>query len=96
VNLLPSDFTIAVIVTSKKCFGSAGCSYKYTTRPTYGGVSPLPPTATVIYNLTGGTESQVGRFTIKADGTATVTDEESIQGEDGAVFTATVTQVLVP
>ena len=90
----PADFIVGVIITEQKCFGSAGCSFHYTINPQYISAKPLPDKTTVIYTVTGGDQDQVGNFTIDAHGTATFDREESIDGQEGAVLKATVTQVI--
>src|SRR3954470_5562488 len=72
-----ADFVVGVIITEQKCFGSAGCSYHYTINPQYISAKPLPEKTTVIFNVTGGEQDQVGNFTIDQDGTATFDRETS-------------------
>ncbi|MDA4103538.1 hypothetical protein MMON44395_18400 [Mycolicibacterium monacense DSM 44395] len=43
-----ADFIIEVIVTEQKCFGSAGCNYRYTVNPQYISAQPLPEKTTVV------------------------------------------------
>lgn len=89
-----ADFTVGVVVTEQKCFGSAGCIYRYTINPQYLSAKPLPDETTVIFKVTGGDQDQVGNFTIDGDGTATFDRETTIDGPEGADLQATVTQVL--
>ncbi|WP_166904268.1 hypothetical protein [Mycobacterium sp. DL440] len=89
-----ADFVIDVVVTQQKCYGSAGCNYRYTINPQYVSAKPLPDKTTVIFKVTGGDQDQVGNFTIDADGTATFDRETGISGPEGADLQATVTQVL--
>ncbi|MBP2453014.1 hypothetical protein [Mycolicibacterium lutetiense] len=89
-----ADFVIGVVVTEQKCFGSAGCNYRYTINPQYVSSKPLPEKTTVVFKVTGGDQDQVGNFTIDADGTATFDRETGISGPEGADLHATVTQVL--
>lgn len=89
-----ADFAVGVVVTEQKCYGSAGCNYRYTINPQYLSAKPLPDKTTVIFNVTGGDQDQVGNFTIDADGTATFDRETGISGPEGADLRATVTQVL--
>lgn len=91
---VPADFVIGVIVTEQKCFGSAGCSYRYTINPQYLSAKPLPDKTTVVFKVTGGDQDQIGNFTIDGDGTATFDRETRIDGPDGADLQATVTQVI--
>lgn len=90
----PSDFIVGVIVTEQRCFGSAGCNYRYTINPQYISTQPLPDKTTVVFTVTGGEQDQVGNFTIDADGTATFDRETRISGEENANLQATVTQVI--
>ncbi|UXA10247.1 hypothetical protein KXD97_19110 [Mycobacterium sp. SMC-8] len=89
-----ADFEVGVIVTEQKCFGSAGCNYRYTINPQYVSAKPLPDKTTVVFTVTGGDQDQVGNFTIDQDGTATFDRETSISGQENANFRATVTQVI--
>ncbi|WP_215547615.1 hypothetical protein [Amycolatopsis sp. CA-230715] len=63
-----SDFSFKAKVTEKKCFGSAGCSVRYTLADfDYLGVLPLDPAkpCTVIYEVTGGEDgTETGSFTV--------------------------------
>lgn len=89
-----ADFVVGVVVTQQKCYGSAGCNYRYTINPQYISAKPLPDKTTVIFKVTGGDQDQVGNFTIDADGTATFDRETGISGPEGADLRASVTQVL--
>lgn len=96
-----TDFTLAVKVLKKSCFGSAGCNLTYRIDPTYSG-APFPAGVRfeVVYQVNGGADPQVNRFTIGAgDGpgnswSASVQEEEFIQTKSSsAVLTAVVTDV---
>ncbi|MEV0669753.1 hypothetical protein [Mycobacterium sp. NPDC050441] len=89
-----ADFVIGVVVTEQKCYGSAGCNYRYTINPQYVSAKPLPEKTTVVFKVTGGDQDQVGNFTIDGDGTATFDRETGISGPEGADLQATVTQVI--
>lgn len=89
-----ADFLVGVIITEQKCFGSAGCNYRYTINPQYVSAKPLPEKTTVVFTVTGGEQDQVGNFSIDADGTATFDRETTISGEENANLQATVTQVI--
>ena len=93
----PSDFTIDVTVTSSKCFGSAGCSVKYTITPTFlGPASALEEgqKLTVIYTITGGEEPVIDRFTLSGS-KMRYTEESSVSTESADyTLTAEVTKVL--
>jgi hypothetical protein len=91
---MPADFVVGVIITEQKCFGSAGCNYRYTINPQYVSAKPLPAKTTVVFTVSGGEQDQVGNFTIDQDGTATFDRETSISGSEGADLRATVTQVI--
>jgi hypothetical protein len=93
-----ADFTVAITILSKECFGSAGCDLTYRVQPTYGGPVPLDPSTqyTVTYNVGGGQEGdQVESFTIQGT-SASVDEQESIQTASSKTkLTTTVTNVLV-
>lgn len=91
---VPADFIVGVIVTEQKCFGSAGCNYRYTINPQYISVKPLPTKTTVVFTVSGGEQDQVGNFTIDEGGTATFDSETRISGPEDADLRATVTQVI--
>lgn len=83
-----------MIITEQKCFGSAGCNYRYTINPQYVGAQPLPDKTTVVFNVTGGEQDQIGNFTIDKDGLATFDRETSISGPESPDLEATVMQVI--
>ena len=83
-----------MIITEQKCFGSAGCNYRYTINPQYVGTQPLPDKTTVVFNVTGGEQDQIGNFTIGKNGLVTFDRETSISGPESADLEATVTQVI--
>lgn len=89
-----ADFLIGVVVTEQKCFGSAGCIYRYTINPQHVSSKPLPDKTTVVFRVTGGDQTQIGNFTIDGDGIATFDRETTLDGPEGADLQATVTQVL--
>jgi hypothetical protein len=91
---VPADFVVGVIITEQKCFGSAGCNYRYTINPQYISAKPLPDKTTVVFTVTGGDQDQIGNFTIDTDGMATFDRETMISGPEGADLRATVTQVI--
>jgi hypothetical protein len=91
---VPADFVVGVIITEQKCFGSAGCNYRYTINPQYISAKPLPDKTTVVFTVTGGDQDQIGNFTIDTDGMATFDSETMISGPEGADLRATVTQVI--
>lgn len=83
-----------MIITEQKCFGSAGCNYRYTISPQYVSAKPLPDKTTVVFTVTEGEQDQIGNFTIDSDGTAAFDRETSISGPENANLRATVTQVI--
>ena len=91
---VPADFVDGVIVTEQKCFGSAGCNYKYTINPQCISAKPVPDKTTVVFKVTGGDQDQIGNFTIDSTGTATFDRETRISGPEGADLLAAVTQVI--
>jgi hypothetical protein len=91
----PADFLVGVVITEQKCFGSAGCNYRYTINPQYVSAKSLPEKTTVVFTVTGGEQDQVGNFSIDANGTATFDRDTTISGEENANLQATVTQVIL-
>jgi hypothetical protein len=91
----PQDFTITIKVIRKQCFGSAGCNLTYQIEPKYIGTTPLPDEKiTVVYEITGGDEPQINRFTVEGD-TASFDEEEHIQTpKSSSELTATVTEII--
>lgn len=95
----PRDFIMSAHITSKKCYGTAGCDYVYMPYPMYMGKQhlPLPAAYTVTYGVrlcdqvcrtnTPPTNPakypQVGNFTINPDGLMTYDKQGSISGPDG-------------
>ena len=91
----PEHFRLDVIVVEQQCFGSAGCRVVYTLKPTYVGPVSLSGTSfTVVYQLSGGEQPQVGHFTV-TNGTATVDHETTINTPSPeSKLTAIATQIL--
>lgn len=89
-----ADFVVGVVVTEQKCFGSAGCIFRYTINPQHVSSKPLPDKTIVVFRVTGGDQAQIGNFTIDGDGIATFDRETTLDGPEGADLQATVTQVL--
>lgn len=90
------DFAIGITVLEKECFGSAGCLVTFRIKPTYKGTSVLDDTTTytVVYEIAGGDEPQVNRFTITGD-TASFPAEEMIRTpSSSAKLVAKATSVL--
>lgn len=92
-----ADFTVAIQVTSKHCFGSAGCNVTYRIQPTYVGHTPLDPAQqyTVTYQVTGPKDGpQINSFTIQGT-QATINQEEIADVPSSQTqMTAQVTEVL--
>lgn len=91
----PEHFRLDVVVVEQQCFGSAGCRVVYTLKPTYTGPGSLKGTSfTVVYQISGGEQPQVGHFTV-TDGTAAVDHETTINTPSPeSILTATATQIL--
>ena len=88
------DFKVAVKVTQKQCFGSAGCNVTFRIDPSYTGPAiPADQTYEVVYEIRGGDEPLRNRFTITGD-TATYDQDEMIGTKTSkAVLTAIVVEV---
>lgn len=89
------DFAIELRTTEKQCFGSAGCNVTVTIDPTYVGVSELPDSFAVTYEVRGGEDGpQVNTFTVEGD-TISYDSEERISTSDtDAELEAVVTDVF--
>jgi hypothetical protein len=72
----PADFTLRVKVTSKQCFGSAGCNIEYEVQPTFNsGEWSYPNDVDVTFAVTGGEDGPIiGTFTISPDGNMDTAD----------------------
>lgn len=94
---VPADFTLTVITTEKKCFGSAGCSLQYDIELNYLGIPDLDVTDswTVTYEVTGGEDGpQIGSLELDGDGTYRVRQGQRIStATESAVLTGAVTLV---
>lgn len=90
-----SDFTLALHILKKTCFGSAGCNLTYRIDVHYNG-STTPPPCTVTYEVLGGEDGpQINSFTITADGGANVDSEETISTKSASVvLRARATEVI--
>lgn len=65
-----SDFVLTPTVTSKECFGSAGCNVTFRLKVNYTGPTLLDPGVTwlVVYQITGVDDApQVGNLTVQGD-----------------------------
>lgn len=79
-SAVASDFTLAVKIMKKTCFGSAGCNVTYRIVPKYVGDQTLPDSGTVevTYQVSGGEDGpQINTFTIEG-GSASYDSEESL------------------
>jgi len=92
----PEDFSIAITVLEKKCFGSAGCSVTYRIVPSYLGLAPLTSarTLTVIYEVTGGESPQTNRFTLTGESVRYQPEERIDTDSSSATLTAKVVKIL--
>jgi hypothetical protein len=89
----PADFTIAIDVLSKECFGSAGCNVTFRIDPTYTGGRD-PNNLEITYEVLGGEDPMIDTFTIDGNGTATFDDEAMIStASSSATLTAKVVKV---
>jgi len=95
----PDDFIMSANITSKKCYGTAGCDYVYRPYPMYKGKQqlPLPAAYTVTYGVrlcdfvcrnnvpptSPAKYPQVGSFSISPDGLMTYDEQGTISGPDG-------------
>lgn len=90
----PEDFSIAVVVLEKSCFGSAGCNVTYTVELTINSFLIDPDTTyQVIYEIQGGDEQQIKNIELTGD--TYEYESESFIGTptEDAVLTAVVTSV---
>jgi hypothetical protein len=89
----PAEFSVGVIITEQNC-APAGCVYKYTIEPKYIGTHPLPDKEfTVVYEVTGGNQPQVGNFTVQ-NNQARIHKDVTLEGPAQAQLRAVVTQVV--
>lgn len=89
-----SDFSIKVKVTSKQCFGSAGCSVQYAVDPTYVGLQTLTGSWEVTYEVRGGSDGPI-TGTIELHGTDASWDRTGSTQTDsnGSALSAVVTEI---
>ena len=94
---VPKDFTLAVNVLNKECFGSAGCDITFRISVTLTGNVTFDPaqTYTVTYDLTG-TDGGASQGSFRITGTTVNEDGEDITqtGSSSTQVTAHVTSVL--
>jgi hypothetical protein len=89
---VPSDFTIGIQVLETHCFGSAGCNVTYRIDPKT--TTGCPSTCTVIYQVAGAVDVQIGSFTMTGS-IASIQESEFVQTKSSkAKLTATVSSVL--
>lgn len=89
----PSEFTLAIVVLEKECFGSAGCNVKYRIDPTYTGSRPAVDLE-ITYEVSGAEDPIINTFTIDELGTASFDSEETASTASSSdELTATVTAV---
>lgn len=93
---VPKDFTIAVTVLSKQCFGSAGCNLTFRVKPAYSGL-PLESSQNfrVLYTVTGDQSGpQTNSFTMAGTDASVTSEEIAETASSGVVLRATATEVL--
>lgn len=89
----PEEFQLDVQVSAHQCAESRVCTYTYTVKPTYIGLHQLPDQGFAVhYEVTGGTQPQLGNFTI-SDGQARVYTDVEVEGPEGAQLQARATQI---
>lgn len=93
-TLLPTDFTIDLIITKQSCFGSAGCNITYTPDVTWVGTGPLPDTGsfTIVYEIRGGEEPQIANIEVRNG--QVFGRGGMISADQGTVLTAKVIRIL--
>lgn len=90
----PDDFIIEIVETSRKCFGTAGCSIEYEIDLTYVGDRMFDSSSRyqVIFEIKGGDDLEIGNFEV--DGSGEVTYQPGrISTPPDPVLTATATRV---
>lgn len=92
VTLTTTDIKLTVKITSKACFGSAGCNVEFTTQAA---TSATPSVAcSVTYALHGLDDQQINTLTINPDGTYDHDETEfGSTARSSAKVTASVTAV---
>jgi hypothetical protein len=95
-----TDFTLAIKVKKKECFGSAGCNIEFTIDLAYDGPALEPNSRwDVIYDITGGEDPQTNTLTMEigADGVNGTYNQDGFQfistKSSKATLKATVTSV---
>lgn len=89
----PADFELTVVTTEQSCYGSAGCNVSYEIDLAYIGPRPLDPDDewTLIYEVRGGEETNIGNISVQGDRYSEETD--SISTPPNPTLTAAVTTV---
>lgn len=92
---IPQEITLAVKVTSKKCFGSAGCNLEFRINELKYIGEPMDPDASyeVSYTYKGLEDPMEGTLTLYGNGKFEVSDTEFGSAKKTAKITATVTAV---
>jgi hypothetical protein len=92
---VPADFKLAVKVTRKQCFGSAGCNVDYEIDMTYAG-DPLAlgdgRSYEVTYEVKGAEDQIIGTLDIQGDSYSS-TEESTQTAKSSAKLTAVATSV---
>jgi len=78
-SLSTHNVTLTVKITSKECFGSAGCVLTYKASPKTSANLPLDGTYDVTYSIRGGEDGPIdGSFTVADDGS--ISDDWNLTG----------------
>lgn len=91
------DFSLAIRVLSKQCFGTAGCQITYTVVPTYRGPRALDTDHTyrVVYIVTGDESGPItNNFSITGTSAEMPTEENASTASSAVVLVAKVSQVV--
>ncbi|MFI7605873.1 hypothetical protein ACIBTV_12190 [Micromonospora sp. NPDC049366] len=89
------DFTLAVKILRKQCFGSAGCNVTYRIDVTYTGDGDLDPAKTyeVTYQVKGAEDPIINTFEVSGDSASVQQEESASTRRSGDKLTAVVTDV---
>jgi hypothetical protein len=93
---VPTDFDLAVKITRKKCFGSAGCNIDYQVELSYNGLQPLDDLISydLTYEVTGGEDGPaINTLTVPGDAYSFEDSESASTASSSTVLKATVTDV---
>lgn len=92
----PSDFSLAVKILEKDCFGSAGCLITYRIDVSYGGPALDPATEyEVIYEVSGDEDGPItNTFTVQGDSASVDKEEDASTKNSKVKLTAKVIEVV--